>query len=150
MGHYLFAHRAVPRAFLQDPAPVMGILASDDAMKFLEGMWAVLDRELEPEHRVDSRGLALEHYQLDSDVFVGLIVMPPPEGGLEAYFVAVVTRLEGDDPFARCFTLDRIPELDPDAAILEWNTEGKHQVRRDTCGPTRESFLDAIEEIVDV
>ena len=148
MGHYLFAHRALPRAFLRDPVPMMGILASEDAMAFLSGMWDVLAQEIDPKERVSPDGLAVEHYSYEGDVFVTLVIMPPPEGGLEAWFVAGVARLEGENVFARCFTLDRIPELDPSAAVLEWDTQGQHQIRRDGCAPTREAFLDAIEEIV--
>lgn len=148
MGHYLFAHRAVPRAFLREPAAIMGILASDDAMAFLTGMWDVLAAEIEPDERASKEGLAIEHYSFDDDVFVAMVVMPPPEGGLEAHFVAAVARLEGEHAFARCFTLDRIPELDPNAAVLEWTTEGKYEIRRDGCPPTREALLDAIEDLI--
>jgi hypothetical protein len=147
MGHYLYAHRAVPRAFLREPAAIMGILASDDGMEFLSGMWDVLAREIEEKERVSPEGLALEHYTFEGDVFVALVVMPPPTGGLEAWYVAAVARLEGEDAFARCFTLDRVPEHDPDAAILEWNSEGKYEIRADACPVTREAFLDAVEEI---
>lgn len=150
MGHYLFAHRAVPRAFLRDPAAIMGILASDDAMEFLSGMWEVLGAELEPEHRVSPEGLALEHYELTHGVFVALVVMPPIRRGLEAHFVAVIARLEGDEAFARCFSLDHLPDLDPPAAVLEWDADGKHQVVRDACDPSREAFLDAIEDTLGI
>jgi hypothetical protein len=148
LGHYLYAHRALPRAFLRDPAPIMGILASEDAMAFLSGMWDVLAGEIAPEERAPSDGLAVEHYSYEGDIFVALIVMPPPHGGLEAWFVAAVARFEGDDAFARCFTLDRIPELDPSAAVLEWDVDGNRKLHRDGCPPTREAFLDAVEEIV--
>jgi hypothetical protein len=62
--------------------------------------------------------------------------------------VAAVARFEGEDAFARCFTLDRIPELDPSAAVLEWDVDGNRKLHRDGCPPTREAFLDAVEEIV--
>jgi hypothetical protein len=148
MGHYLYGHRALPRAFLRDPAAVMGILASDDAMAFLSGMWDVLAQEIDEKERVSPDGLAIEHYSLQGDVFIALVIMPVPQGGLEAWFVAAVARLEGENTFARCFTLDRIPELDPNAAVLEWDTEGKHEVRLHACPPSREAFLDAIEDLV--
>jgi hypothetical protein len=128
----------------------MGILASDDAMEFLSGMWDVLDAELEPEHRVSPEGLTLEHYELAQGVFVALVVMPPAIRGLEAHFVAAVARLEGDDAFARCFSLDHLPEFDPPAAVLEWDAEGKHEVACESCDPSREAFLDAIEDVVGV
>ncbi len=148
-GHYLFAHRAVPRAFLRDPAPIMGILGSDDAMTFLGGMWDIIDRELEDEPPVDRQGLALDHYELPGDVFVALLTMPTPQRAMEAYFVALAARLEGET-FARAFTLDLAGPPGPEAlvGILEWDAEGNRRLHDASCTAHAAAFVDAIEGLL--
>jgi hypothetical protein len=147
-GHYLFAHRAVPRAFLRDPAPIMGILGSPDAMTFLGGMWDIIDREVD-EPPVDRRGLSIDHYELSDDVFVALLTMPPPQRVLEAYFVALAARLEGET-FARAFTLDLAgpPAPGADVGILEWDADGNRQLRDASCTADAAAFVDAIEGLL--
>src|SRR5687767_13528283 len=119
-AHYLFAHRAVPRAFLRDPAPIMGILGSGDAMAFLGGMWDIIDREVTDEPRIDRAGLAVDVYELPHDIFVALVTMPSPQRVLEAFFVGLAARLD-TDPFARALSLDLAgpPGPQPLVGILE-------------------------------
>jgi hypothetical protein len=149
VGHYLFAHRAVPRAFLRDPAPILGILGSSDAMAFLSGMWDIIDREVEPEQRIDRRGLAVDVYELQHDVFVAMVTMPPPQRVLEAFFVALVARLESDT-FARALTLDLAgpPGADPLVGILEWDAEGNRTLLEPTSKPEASAFIDVIEALI--
>jgi hypothetical protein len=149
VGHYLFAHRAVPRAFLRDPAPIMGILGSKDAMSFLGGMWDIIDREVEPQERIDRQGLAVDCYELSHDVFVAMVTMPAPQRVLESFFVALVARLEGDT-FARALTLDLAgpPGSDPLVGILEWDAEGNRTLLDATSKPEASAFVDAIEALI--
>jgi hypothetical protein len=139
----------VPRAFLRDPAPIMGILGSGDAMAFLSGMWDIIDREVEDEPRIDRSGLAVSFYELPDDVFVVMITMPPPQRVLEAFFLALVVRLEGDT-FARALSLDLAGPLGPNplVGILEWDAEGNRTLLQPTCDPEPSAFIDAIETIV--
>lgn len=139
----------MPRAFLRDPAPILGILGSADAMPFLSGMWDIIDREIENEPRIDRSGLAVSFYELPDDIFVALITMPPPQRVLEAFFVALVARLEHDN-FARALSLDLAgpPGPDPLVGILEWDAEGKRTLLEPTCEPEPSAFVDAIEAIV--
>ena len=149
IGHYLFAHRGVPRAFLRDPAAITGILSSDDAMPFLSGMWDVIDREVPPAEKIDRSALAVDCYELGDDVFVVLITMPPAQRVREALFVGLAVRLEGDT-FARAFTLDLAgpPGADPLLGILEWDAEGNFELLEPTCGPDASAFVDTIEALV--
>lgn len=150
VAHYLYAHRALPRTFLRNPAAILGILGSDDAMKFLSGMWDVIDAELEPGERLDVRGLAHHFYELKGDVFASVVTLPPPARVFEAYFVAMVARLEGEHTFARCLSLDLAGVPGPDAltGILEWDAEGHHELRSEGCRPERSAFVDAIENLI--
>lgn len=152
VAHFLFAHRAVPRAFLRNPPAILGILGSAQAMEFLVGMWDVLCGELEPPQRLPSEGLAVHCYELNNDVFAALVTMPPPQRVFEAFHVACCARLEGEHPFARAFTLDLAGEqtdAEPLAGIMEWNAEGEHELLGEVpAGVDPSSFTDAIEAML--
>ncbi len=150
VAHYLFAHRAVPRAFLRNPPAILGILGSDDGMRFLEGMWEVMNDALQPHERIDDHPLALRCYALPDDVFVAMVTMPPVHRVFEAYFVACVARLERD-PFARAFTLDLagVPGDEHDTGILEWDAEGNHTVLAPRCAPSAAAFVDTLEALLE-
>lgn len=151
VAHYLYAHRAVPRAFLRNPPAILGILGSKDAMEFLSGMWRVLDRELEPQHRLPATGLSVSCFELADDIFAAVVTMPPPQRVFEAFFVGCCARLEGEAPFARAFTLDLAgpPVPHPQTGLLEWNAEGEHELL-ETPGtePDLTAFTDAIERVL--
>ena len=150
VAHYLYAHRALPRTFLRNPAAILGILGSDDAMPFLSGMWDVIDKELAPGHRLDIRGLTHHFYELANDVFASVVTLPPPQRVFEAYFVAMVARLDGEQTFARCLSLDLAGVPGPNAltGILEWDDNGKHELLTEGCQPNRSAFVDAVERLL--
>lgn len=148
VAHYLYAHRAVPRAFLRNPAAIMGILGSDDGPIFLSGMWDVMDEALQPSERVKDTRVELECFALSGDIFVALVTMPRVVRPLEAYFVACAARFEGDgEPFARAFTLDAAttPGDPDDTGILEWTAEGERTLIEPTCPPDGSAFVDTLE-----
>lgn len=148
--HYLFAHRAVPRAFLRDPAPVMGILASDDGMRFLAGMLDILDAEVDTSERIDRSAIHLACYPLREEAFAAVVTMPPPLRVFEAWFVGLVARF-GDAPVARAFALELAgpPGHDSATKICEWDAEGKFVVVEDDgCAPDVSTFVAAIEGLV--
>jgi hypothetical protein len=147
--HYLFAHRAVPRAFLRNPESILPIMASDRGMEFLSGMWDVIDREIEPQQRIDHGALAVQTYELPSDIWVAMVTMPPPQRVFEAYFVACAARLEGDT-FARALTLDLAgpPTADAETGVLEWDVEGKHEFLEPGCPPRVDAFIDVLERLL--
>ncbi len=148
VAHYLYAHRAVPRAFLRNPPAILGILGSDDGPRFLEGMWEVMDDALEPGERVSDTRVQLECYALERDVFIALVTMPPVARPLEAYFVACAARFEGaGEHFARAFTLDAAttPGDPDDTGILEWTAEGERTLIDPRCPPEASAFVDTLE-----
>lgn len=149
VAHYLYAHRAVPRAFLRNPPAILGILSSDDGMEFLTGMWGVLHGELEPAQRLTNTSITLEHYPCANGVFISLVTMPPPLRVFEAFYVGLAARLEGNQ-FARAFTLDRATPagLPLETGILEWDTEGKHTICEASAAAEPSSFVDALESLV--
>ncbi|MGH1342747.1 MAG: hypothetical protein ACRBN8_14395 [Nannocystales bacterium] len=151
VAHYLYAHRAVPRAFLRNPAAIMGILGSDDGPVFLSGMWDVMDEALQPHERVEDTRVELECFALRGDIFVALVTMPPVARPLEAYFVACAARFEGNGAtFARAFTLDAAttPGDPDDTGILEWTAEGERSLLEPRCALDGSAFVDALEEFL--
>ncbi len=149
VAHYLYAHRAVPRAFLRNPAAILGILSSEDGMEFLTGMWGVLHGELEPGQRLRDTSIKLEHFSCEDSIFISLVTMPPPLRVFEAFYVGLAARLEGDQ-FARAFTLDRATPagVPVETGILEWDAEGQHTICEATCAAEASSFVDAVEALV--
>lgn len=148
VAHYLYAHRAVPRAFLRNPPAIIGILASDDGPEFLAGMWGVMHDALEAHERVQDTAVTLECFALERDIFVALVTMPPVARPLEAYFVACTARFEGEgQPFARAFTLDAAttPGDPDDTGILEWTAEGERTLIDPRCPPDGSAFVDTLE-----
>lgn len=148
VAHYLYAHRAVPRAFLRNPAAIMGILGSDDGPVFLSGMWGVMDEALQPGERIRDTRVELERFALSGDIFVALVTMPPVARPLEAYFVACAARFEGEGaPFARAFTLDAAstPGEHDDTGILEWTAQGERTLIEPRCGIDGSAFVDTLE-----
>lgn len=146
VAHYLYAHRAVPRAFLQNPPAIIGILASADGPRFLAGMWDVMHDALQPHERVSDTQVALECFALQRDIFVAVVTMPPVARPLEAYFVACCARFS-DPSFARAFTLDAAttPGDPDDTGILEWTAEGERTLIDPRCPPDVSAFVDTLE-----
>jgi len=148
VAHYLYAHRAVPRAFLRNPPAFIGILASEDGLRFLAGMWDVMHEALQPDERVEDTAVKLQCFALDHDIFLALVTMPPVARPLEAYFVACAARFEGEgEPFARAFTLDAAttPGDPDDTGILEWTAEGERTLIEPRCPPDASAFVDTLE-----
>lgn len=151
VAHYLYAHRAVPRAFLRNPPAILGILSSDDGPRFLAGMWDVMHDALQPHERVTDTTVALECFALQRDIFIALVTLPPVARPLEAYFVACCARFEGEgSPFARAFTLDAAstPGDPDDTGILEWNAEGERTLHDARCPPNASDFIDTLEALL--
>jgi len=134
---------------LRNPESILPIMASERGMEFLSGMWGVIDGEIEPHQRIDHDALAVDTYELPSNVWLVLVTMPAPKRVFEAFFVACAARLESD-PFARAFTLDLAgpPTADPDTGVLEWNAEGKHELLEPRCTPLASDFVDVVETLV--
>jgi len=148
VAHYLYAHRAVPRAFLRNPPAIIGILASEDGPTFLSGMWDVMHEALRPHERVTDTRVGLECFALERDIFVALVAMPPVTRPLEAYYVACAARFEGEgEAFARAFTLDAAttPGDPDDTGILEWTAEGERTLIEPRCPPDCAAFVDTLE-----
>ncbi len=153
-AHHLYAHRGLPHTFLRNPPGIMAILASPDALEFLTGMWDVVQSELPQEDRGGSAGLSIEVFPMEGDTHAAVVTMPRPEREFEAFFVAMVARLEGNDAgneaFARVFSLvlTSPPTTDPEAAILEWNAKGEHEFIEQRADPDPGAFVDALERVL--
>lgn len=128
----------------------MAILASPDALEFLSGMWGVVQTELAEDERIASVGLAIEVFSMNDDTHAAVVTMPRPQREFEAFFVAMVARLEGPDSFARVFSLvlTSPPIGDPDAAILEWTAKGEHEFVEKRADVDPGAFVDAIEQVI--
>ncbi|MBL4688927.1 MAG: hypothetical protein JKY37_30330 [Nannocystaceae bacterium] len=148
--HHLYAHRGLPHTFLRNPPGIMEILASADALRFLQGMWDVVQAELPEPDRVASLGLGIEVFSIEADAHAAVVTMPTPKREFEAFFVGLVARLEGDEAFARVFSLvlTSPPGADPEAAMLEWNAKGQHEFVEQRADVDPGAFVDAIEKVL--
>jgi len=128
----------------------MEILASPDGLEFLTGMWGVVEQELPADQQMGAAGLTVEVFSIDGDIHAVVVTMPPPLREFEAFFVALVARLEGEHAFARVFSLvlTTPPPGEPDAAMLEWNAKGEHEFIQERADISPGDFVDAIERVL--
>ena len=128
----------------------MGILASPDALEFLTGMWGVVQTELPADDQFPCTGLAIDVYPLADDAHAAIVTMPAPQREFEAFFVAMVAKLEGNDAFARVFSLvlTSPPVAQPEAAMLEWNGKGEHTFVEERAEPLAGAFAEAIDRVL--
>ncbi|MEM6990968.1 MAG: hypothetical protein AAF721_10735 [Myxococcota bacterium] len=149
-AHHLYAHRGLPHTFLRNPPGILQILASEDALEFLSGMWGVVEKELPPEEHIGSDGLAIGVFPMENETHAAVVTMPRPQREFEAFYVALVAKLEGNDAFARVFSLvlTSPPTTDPEAAILEWNAQGEHEFVEQRADVDPGAFVDAIETVL--
>ena len=149
-AHHLYAHRGLPHTFLRNPPGILAILAGEDALEFLRGMWEVVEKELPPEDHIGSKGLGIDVFAIDDDTHAVVVTMPRPQREFEAFYVALVARLEGDEPLSRVFSLvlTSPPTADPEAAMLEWNAQGEHEFVEQRADIDPAAFVDAIETVL--
>lgn len=149
-AHHLFAHRGLPHTFLRNPPGIMAILASEDAVEFLSGMWGVVEKELPQADRIGCAGLSIDVFPLADDAHAAIVTMPAPQREFEAFFVAMVATLEGAHAFARVFSLvlTSPPIARPEAALIEWDANGEHTFVKERAEPSPGAFAEAIDRVL--
>ncbi len=151
MQPYLFAHRGVPHLFFQNPPEIMNILGRPDAHEFLEGAWALIGKECEPQDRAAFLDVTIEYEALEGDAFVVLIKLPAPRRTGEAYYAIPTARFvdggAGQRAFARYFTVGRIDDAlgNSHPVLLEWDQGGEYTDHGDLEDTSAETVLDALE-----
>ena len=128
----------------------MEILASADALRFLAGMWDVVERELPPEERIGHAGLAIDVFEMKGDWHAAVVTMPRPQREFEAFFVALIANFQETGGASRVFSLVMTspPVADPEAAILEWNAKGEYEFIEQRADVEPGAFVDAIEAVL--
>ena len=152
--HYVLAHYALRQTALADPVIYLGILASEDAPKFIGNMIDAVASDFgqSPAFHADAitvHPLRVGRYPC------AVIEMPEPGDVAEAYFTALVGMIdladgpppESEDLPARYFTLEKGATLDgqPRTVLAEWDATS-HMNYGDGPIATVEAFLQAIEE----
>jgi hypothetical protein len=105
--HYLFAHRALPQWFHQNPAAFLNALLSEDSVSVLEQWWETVGESIEdPAARAKPAGLRVDFHRVEPHGVVALITLPTPLRTPDAYFVAAVCILK-QEPGTDTLTLEQ-------------------------------------------
>ena len=126
--HYFFAHRLLPKLFHED-APQFFALLQRDGLRFLEFWWRQAGDIVPPEERLSADGLGYVLRPQPDSWLAAVVIMPPPQGMTEAYFVALF--YQERTRTTRVFTLEKGVSLDPAATPLtvfcEWTADNVHR-----------------------
>lgn len=146
--HYIFAHRALPAYFLEDPDRFFTVLERDGE-QFLYHYWEHIGRGLDVADRLSPDGLWFDMQFFEDDFKIAIIAMPEPEFVPEAFMMAIIYQPALEDGFgmiARYFTLEYGYGYGPDemrTVFCEW-VGGAHSNYGDGPDPTPEDFLEHI------
>jgi hypothetical protein len=141
--HYHFAYTVFPAELFRvaEPRALLGGY-SYGFKAWVREVWSDVGRHVPPGEQVDDTGLAVTAHRIGGQHLTVLITMPPPQRGLETYFLAIVFA-----PEVRYFTLGRGVSMPGMSAALDRPTF--REVRRDGTNanlgsgptPTAEAFL---------
>jgi hypothetical protein len=159
LHHYTFVHRLLPALFYGDPTRFVNSLAGGKS-DFLRFLWErVGEREVKAKSkRIPATGLDCEIRELEDGTFVGLIVLPEPEGLTEAYFVAVVYWPFREKLFSEQAAIARFITLEygwdyekgvPRTVLCEWEPDRRHSNRGNGPEPTLGAFFETVCRLVD-
>jgi len=164
--HYKFAHQALRRAAMENPAKCVGLLQSPVAQRFLNDLWDAVrtncmqSAEAGQPAEPGPQGLEADMTQVGPYSAV-IVKLPKPQVPTEAFFVGMVLRsyVRAEDGL----TVDRHPVLlyytlehgglredgSPKTILCEWQA-GLHLAYGDGPPPDSSAFRDAIREKVDL
>jgi hypothetical protein len=153
--HYALAHYAIRQAFLDDPLRCLGILASNEAQKFLnflfESVSEMCDKQKKEDPGFDATDLRVHRVRVGGYP-CAVIEFPRPGAITEVYFTALVAYIDpaseiGPDTVvpARYFTLELGFSMDGTerTVLCEW-TKTAHSNMGDGPKPTLEDFVNSI------
>lgn len=90
--HYMFAHHVLPGLFFTDPQRFLSVMGSPNETDFLHFQWKQLSERATGAGA--PVGLDYETRRLNDGTTIILVTMPLPTKATEAYYVAVVHRLQ--------------------------------------------------------
>lgn len=157
--HYTFAHYAMRQVALSQPAAAIGVLGSDDAQGFLQGVWDQVVENCGYQAEDSDRPaptLRVERFRV-SQYPCAVLHMPTPQRMTEAHYVAMVLMARVDAGLdaiktasLRYFTLEKGFDGDGKARTVlgEWTADDTHVNMGDGPEPDIASFVRAIERVL--
>ena len=150
---YILPHRALPQVALSDPLTFLALMASPDAMPFLEN----LARDIEARCGARLSYPASEilcHRTRIHDFPCAILEFPEPREPVGAFLIAFVVEIMAGDALpgdrssvpARYFTLEKGVSLDGDPRFVlgEWTTDAHHNYG-DGPQPSVDAFVETLE-----
>ncbi|HTN75050.1 MAG TPA: hypothetical protein VL096_07380 [Pirellulaceae bacterium] len=150
-AHYALAHLALRQIAFDRPETFFGALAMEDAPRFLEAVFKLVDQDSRAQGEVpdfDAGDLHVHPGRIMNHPLV-VIELPPPQAVTEAHFVGAVLLIdvESQAPLPeklnlRYFTLEKAA----DGTVLgEWTADGTHRHLGPGGLPERDEFIRQIQ-----
>ncbi len=156
--HYVLAHIALRKICLQDPMNFFGTIASEHKDEFLKDVWQQVrehcDSEGEATFDISDVGFTTCSIK---DYPTIVLAMPEPTGLGEAYFAAIVLKIQLDDaerpekPEILYFTLEKSVHLDQSdrTVMCGWTADDSHLNYGDGPDPGVDAFIEAIDKLLE-
>lgn len=151
--HYILGHIALREICADDPVSFFCLMNAPERDEFLDGVWRQIRDNCDVDGKapfditdVDFKYCTVQDYP------TVLITMPEPEGMTEAYFVAMILKIDIDadefpeNPEFQYFTLEKGSEMDgTDRTVMcEWTADGKHMNYGDGPPPDIDFFVEEV------
>jgi hypothetical protein len=161
LHHYNFAHVALRQLFLHNPGFLIGAL-KDRGDYLLKKLWDEVGSRIEEDGeavRLLPDTLGCEIHEIESNIVIVIVTLPPPEEIPEAYFVGLIFRpeyeatnelLEAQTGIVHYVTLERGIDLAKGkvrTVLCEWTTEA-HLNRGTGPDATVKEFMAVLQEMV--
>lgn len=156
--HYVLAHIALRKICLQDPMMFFGTLASEHKDEFLNDIWKQVREHCDPkgEATFDISDVGFATCSI-RDYPTIVVAMPEPTGLGEAYFAAIVLKIELDaaeppeKPEILYFTLEKGVHLDQSdrTVMCGWTADDSHLNYGEGPSPDPDEFVAAIEKLLE-
>ena len=154
--HYVFAHKALPQLFFEDPVKFLQYL-EEDGEKYLRHLWDYVGQNMDEAGLVPPEGLACELAQTESGATLAMLTLPVAELMTEAYFIGLFYEPPGSgngsdrEAVTRFITLEYNlnPETKkPATMVCEWTPDGSHRNLGYGPEPTKDNFLKVLKTLL--
>lgn len=156
--HYVLAHIALRKICLQDPLMFFGSIASEHRDEFLKQVWRQVSEQCDPQGEATFDISDVGFATCTIGVYPAIVVaMPEPEGLGEAYFAAIVLKMDlskedrPEKPEIFYFTLEKGARLDQSdrTVMCGWTADDSHLNYGDGPAPDGDKFVQEIEKLLE-
>ena len=155
--HYVLGHIALRKICKDNPLDFFSIMGSSQREDFLNDVWKQVRKNCDPEGAATFDIADVEITACRIKNFPAIVItMPPPSETAEAFFVAIILKIDPQveelpkQPDFAYLTLEKGINMDGTerSVLCGWTTDDSHMNYGDGPEPTQEAFVAAVEKMI--